>query len=85
MGEVKVPRCGRIVHYFTVMPSFLKGEPSHMKLPAMVVLGDALHVHLKVFSVLDIMSELNVPHLSIVDKNENGEPKVSYWDWPDTN
>lgn len=75
------PKCGQIVHYYTIMPDFLKGEHEELVLPAIVVLGGALYVHLKVFEVLEIRSALNVPHASVVERNEKGEPKYSYWDF----
>jgi hypothetical protein len=80
------PTCGRIIHYYPVLPDVLKDmNPQYCKkLPAIVVEASDLHANVVVFSIGSepAKSQYSVPHITVAPKNENGEPTMSYWKWP---
>ncbi len=82
---VKIPSCGRMVHYFPVLPDSIKAiNPDYCKVfPALVIEASDLAVNMVVFSIgsTPCESKWGVPHKSLV-LNENSEPTMSYWDWP---
>jgi len=91
MSEIKIPTCGRMVHYFPVLPDVLKANaPTYIKmLPAIVIesIENDLAVNMCVFGMGSGISgaetKWSVQHKSCVAKDEDGNPRWSYWDWPE--
>jgi len=83
---VMLPTCGRMIHYFPVLPDFLKQDnPDYCKmLPAIVVEATDLYVNMVVFGIgsTPCESKVSVPHKSEALDFETKEPTMSYWDWP---
>ncbi len=83
---IQIPTCGRMVHYIPVLPDIIKAQnPDYCKaLPATVVEASDLYANMVVLNMGSNPAEAkySVPHKSVVAKNEDGEPVISYWQWP---
>jgi len=84
--KVQIPTCGRMVHYFPILPDALKVDnPDYCgMLPAIVVEASDLAINIVVFSMEGnpCQSKYSVMHKSEVLDFSTGEPTRSYWDWP---
>ncbi len=87
MENVNVPGCGRIVHFspVTARDQRVIGTGAS-KVPAIVVEGDDTHPSLSVFTVnaeRPVVVRKTVPHVSLADKDAEGNFTQSYWEWPE--
>ncbi len=87
MSEVKIPTCGRVIHFFPKVEDVICRTNNATKVPAIVVQGwGNLSVNISVFPMCPDATNVlrySVCHLSEVAKNDAGEPINSYWDWPE--
>jgi len=85
---IKMPACGRIVHFFPFKPDDFSGAT---KLPAMVLCDGDMYPELSVFTGLfdnPVVTVKTVPHKSNAHLHETStynDVRFSsgYWDWPE--
>lgn len=86
--KIQIPTVGRIVHFYPIgeVEKSITGANNAEKIPAIIIQAwGYLTANMQVFTMnSDAVNVLrySVYHISEVPKNDNGEPIVSYWEWP---
>lgn len=84
-APVKIPTCGRMVHYFPFGEDGFNCEPVYVKmLPAIVVEASDLAVNMVVFGMNihpSSQAKFSVMHKSSAF-DAAGNQHSAYWDWP---
>lgn len=84
----QLPTAGRIVHFYPVGENekAITGANNAEKVPAIIIQAwGYLTANMQVFTMNpDALNVLrySVYHISEVPKDDEGNPTVSYWDWP---